>query len=929
MATGCQNMPTTGITSSGSQISSINTYRISKQNYKSFPSSPVNTQNNNNESNNISNTSNNSHLNEEKQKKQNSESANYVDLNHIQSIEYAHHQSLKIKTKSIENTLLPLVNQITTLVNFKEGLKSNNEKTQSALIRVGQAVSMAVDRFVQVGENIAYENPNIKFDMLVACTEAKESGAIIKSQAHLPNNQNKSNQRSDFPTSESNDQIEKFSIVQAANSLLNSVTKVLLLADVVIINQLLSSKNKVLQTLNKLESVIDFWNFVTFFTQYGTDLIELAHMSGERQNDLKDEKLKSQLSSARWILEKSTQMILSASKTYLKHLECECAKENICLVYSFLQEALDIVHYVAVESGTTYRFTQPVFNAMFKTLPVQISFTNSFRQFEDVLDLISNHLLMENESIYLINALNGLIESTQDFTDSLYINNEQRERIIRIQNEIRERTLITLRNDMEKKVDENNVEEKMTKNVEDSESENSANSTNSNNFKTILNDLEILKKLLLSQTMQSANFLFRENQDATLLGLIKTYSASNHYDLLIETLDKFKEYADHVLEIVKLLRHISTIDVFEVTCEHHYNVFEYLSKMIQSGAGTAALYPDCKSSMENLYLYCESWENQINDLSILVKEMQDVTTSLSSNNRGDNSKNSNINSNCNNKTVYFSLPRPGKHGNATRISSLPRGSKLDSDEQAKMAKLGLEMKLITSEIDAEANKWNEPQNEVVKIAKSMSEMAYEIHLFTRGEGNLKTTQDLFLKAQTFLNHGVILNNIIKDFLGQVPNGYLKDELIQLLEKLPVNFKELKSRLKQVTVGKKATFNKVDWVIQETRNFMNLVAKLVTSCFLCCTKYNISYESCETQFDINPEEFFFNKPSINNISNNSSIVNDNSKIIQNTINNTNLQQGSKTKGGLQNSVNGTSNTRSDSCGPIPYRQKSVNESTTES
>ena len=74
------------------------------------------------------------------------------------------------------------------------------------------------------------------------------------------------------------------SMIQAANNLLNSVTKVLLLADVVIINQLLNSKNKVLNTLNQLENVIDFWNFVRLFTQYGTDLIELAHLSGERQN---------------------------------------------------------------------------------------------------------------------------------------------------------------------------------------------------------------------------------------------------------------------------------------------------------------------------------------------------------------------------------------------------------------------------------------------------------------------------------------------------------------------------------------------------------------------------------------------------------------------------------------------------------------------
>ncbi len=85
-------------------------------------------------------------------------------------------------------------------------------------------------------------------------------------------------------SSSNNSNSEKITMIQAANTLLNSVTKVLLLADVVIINQILNSKNKVLLTLNKLENVIDFWNFVNFFTQYGTDLIELAHLTGERQN---------------------------------------------------------------------------------------------------------------------------------------------------------------------------------------------------------------------------------------------------------------------------------------------------------------------------------------------------------------------------------------------------------------------------------------------------------------------------------------------------------------------------------------------------------------------------------------------------------------------------------------------------------------------
>ena len=65
----------------------------------------------------------------------------------------------------------------------------------------------------------------------------------------------------------------------------------------------------------------------------------------------------------------------------------------------------------------------------------------------------------------------------------------------------------------------------------------------------------------------------------------------------------------------------------------------------------------------------------------------------------------------------------------------------NAQEQAKIAKLGLEMKLITSEMDAETEKWdNQSDNEIVRRAKNMSSMAFSMYLFTRGEGPLKTTQ---------------------------------------------------------------------------------------------------------------------------------------------------------------------------------------------
>lgn len=81
-------------------------------------------------------------------------------------------------------------------------------------------------------------------------------------------------------------------------------------------------------------------------------------------------------------------MILSSSKAYLKHLECECAKENVFLVYSFLQQALDTLHYVIVDSGTMFDFSSNSYkNSLFKTSIVQISYTNAYRHFEVFIEL--------------------------------------------------------------------------------------------------------------------------------------------------------------------------------------------------------------------------------------------------------------------------------------------------------------------------------------------------------------------------------------------------------------------------------------------------------------------------------------------------------------------------------------------------------------
>lgn len=97
-------------------------------------------------------------------------------------------------------------------------------------------------------------------------------------------------------------------------------------------------------------------------------------------------------------------------------------------------------------------------------------------------------------------------------------------------------------------------------------------------------------------------------------------------------------------------------------------------------------------------------------------------------------------------------------------------SQLDQEEQEKIAKSGLEMKMLTNEMDAETEKWNgesDENNDIVKRAKNMSSMAFSMYQFTKGEGTLRTTQDLFTQAEYFAEEANRLYKVVRQFSYQV------------------------------------------------------------------------------------------------------------------------------------------------------------------
>lgn len=70
------------------------------------------------------------------------------------------------------------------------------------------------------------------------------------------------------------------------------------------------------------------------------------------------------------------------------------------------------------------------------------------------------------------------------------------------------------------------------------------------------------------------------------------------------------------------------------------------------------------------------------------------------------------------------------------------------------------------------------------------------------------------------------------YIAQVPAGDLKRELLSQLGAIPALVQQLQFIVKNPTVGKPATFAKVDSVIRETRALMEAVNRVVTATLSC-------------------------------------------------------------------------------------------------
>uniref|UniRef100_A0A8C5S9H2 Alpha-catulin n=1 Tax=Laticauda laticaudata TaxID=8630 RepID=A0A8C5S9H2_LATLA len=554
---------------------------------------------------------------------------------------------------------------------------------------------------------------------------------------------------------------DKTGVIKAARLLLSSVTKVLVLADIIIIKQIIASRNKVLMTMEQLEKVSSFQEFVQMFSQFGNEMVEFAHLTGERQNDLKDEKKKAKMAAARSILEKCTMMLLTASKTCLRHPDCESARVNKGAVFHRMRIALEQVIEIVAD-------TRP--NGENESGPMSIY--TGIKEFKNKVEgLRENLYLLPKEN--LIALLRLVLELTEDFTDSAYTSHETRGRIL----ELSKQAKMELEQLVSAWINAQNQKKRdVTEDLEISI------------LKTCQCMNELQRELQIAAISVAAD-LIKFHSDHLILKALKASGAEGNIEAIAEHSYKLSEQKDQLIEMCHLLRHVSGTEPLEITCLHAEDTFHVTGPQIISAAETLTLHPSSKIAKENLDVFCEAWESQLNDMSLLLREISDVLEGR----RGEQ--------------VVPKSRQPTKH-NANLKALKP--ARLDNEEQTKFGKSGLELHKLTTRVDSEMEKWEDPENEIIRYGQGLSSMAYSMYLFTRGEGLLKIMQDLFHQAE------------------------LEDDdkplLLQEIERMVSACQQLQVTAKAPAQGKTATYLKVDICIQKVKYILDILSQVLPLSF---------------------------------------------------------------------------------------------------
>ncbi|VDP04925.1 unnamed protein product [Soboliphyme baturini] len=237
--------------------------------------------------------------------------------------------NLQIRTRTVERTLAPLVTQVTTLVNSSDGRSTRRlgRTVKKAQVLIA-AVEKAIENFLEKGEQMISDNPGGEQELREALDVVKTTGndMIVASRDFVKD-----------PTSSS----LRATVIKAARALLSSVTRLLIVADMIDVHLLIrhmKDTRRVLEQLNKANSQQEV---IDNFDRLQKELERLNMESNRRATDLRDPEQAENLQAARALLKTTCPMLHSACKAFVRHPEVDPARLNRDFAFGEMNDALE------------------------------------------------------------------------------------------------------------------------------------------------------------------------------------------------------------------------------------------------------------------------------------------------------------------------------------------------------------------------------------------------------------------------------------------------------------------------------------------------------------------------------------------------------------------------------------------------------------
>ncbi|CAH1390610.1 unnamed protein product [Nezara viridula] len=489
-------------------------------------------------------------------------------------------KNLEIRTLSVEKTLEPLVLQVTTLVNTKGPSKKKKGRSKRAHVLVA-AVEKATENFIEKGEMIAYENPDIKQEMLSAVEEVRKTGEAMSAAAR---------EFADDPCSS----IKRGNMVRAARNLLSAVTRLLILADMVDVHLLLKSLRVVEDDLVKVKNASSQPELLENIKAFGRNASELMSQAAKRQLELKDSQLRDDLAAARAVLKKHSTMLLTASKVYVRHPELAAAKANRDYVFKQVCEAVNTISDVAQGKGPSIT-------------------TNPYEgpgELAAALDDFDERMVMEPLAYSevatrpsLEERLESIISGAALMADSSCTRDERRERIVAECNAVRQ-ALQDLLSEYMANMSVKEQSEGLERAIDH-----------------MCRKTRDLRRQLRKAVVDHVSDSFLETS-VPLLVLIEAARAGNEKDVEEYAL-VFQEHANKLVEVANLACSMSGNEDGVKMVRYAAAQIDALCPQVINAARILGARPKSKVAQENMDVFRDSWESQVR---VLTEAVDDITT---------------------------------------------------------------------------------------------------------------------------------------------------------------------------------------------------------------------------------------------------------------------------------------------------------------